>query len=88
MLQIIGWLVCLCLFVKGLELADRAGARKDQSFSLAEIGAGIDILGALVFAYFFYAQGQQTANALSSSAVVLAVENPRVRHKRLARPRA
>jgi hypothetical protein len=59
MLEIIGLAVCLCLFVKGMELS---GQKENAP---GRYGGGIAIIGSLVFAALIWGQASATSSALS-----------------------
>ena len=79
MLQIVGWLGCLYLVVKGFELAGHT--RDGEVSSMHRVGSALAWLGAVAFAAIIYAQGQAASNALdgfgglsSPSATDLSIE--------------
>jgi hypothetical protein len=74
MLQILGWLVCLCLFVKGIELLELAETGKQERQLRA--GAVIAMLGAVGFAVWIYFQGAALSDAGGRSGPALYQPDP------------
>ena len=67
MIQLIGFLLCVYMFVRGLDIASRAEDRKSRSSSiLANLAAVIAVIGAVIFFYLFIEQGNATANLNNS----------------------
>ena len=64
MLQILGWLLCLCLFVKGVELASLPEGQGNDGM---RFGAGVAVLGAMGFAFWIYSQGNAVSELVSQS---------------------
>lgn len=64
MLQLIGWLGCLYLVVKGFELAG-SQARGEPISTVHGIGASLAWLGAVVFALLIYGQGKAPLEAFN-----------------------
>lgn len=62
MLQIIGWMGCVYLFVKGLEfIANRSYRNDDGSYGVtATVGSVVSWLGAIVFFFMLNAQAGAT----------------------------
>ncbi|QIK95911.1 hypothetical protein G7076_05005 [Sphingomonas sp. HDW15A] len=54
MLQLIGWLGCLYLFVKGLEIASAKSG--DLSQELRSAAVWLSLLGSVAFAVLFFLQ--------------------------------
>jgi len=63
MLQLIAWMGCVYLLIKGIELLSHQGYKRDDGELqvLAGVGAGIAIFTAVVFAVLAFAQGQSFA---------------------------
>ncbi len=83
MLQIIGWMGCFYLLIKALELAG-SNSQKDAEGSIkpfAYVTVVLCLLGAIVFAFLFAAQGsvlQQSGTGPTglSQSVVECISNP------------
>ena len=61
MLQIIGWILCLMLFAKGIEFVTSNAYRSEDRVnvnSLANGVGGLCIIGALLMGFFLYQQGK------------------------------
>lgn len=71
MVQIVGWLLCLCLFVKGLELAAQSQAtagpegERIGGSGMLESASAIAILGSLAFAAWLFMQGNELSSSLN-----------------------
>lgn len=59
MLQIIGWLMCFCLVIKGLEISASNNFRDQdgRSKEFAPLIAALAFLGAIGFGLWLHAQG-------------------------------
>ena len=57
MLQIIGWTLCLCLIVKGMEVLGQGILVKGTASELMKSAGVIAIVGAFGAAFLIYAQG-------------------------------
>lgn len=68
MLQIIGWMGCLYLFVKGLEFIANRSYRSEEGkyYATATAGAVVCWLGAIVFFVLLNAQVEASSSGLYS----------------------
>lgn len=66
MLQIIGWILCLYLVVKGFELFAMKREEGDGPRKLASAGAWIAWLGAVVFLFLVNAQADSSSQVPSN----------------------
>jgi hypothetical protein len=67
MVEIIGWLGCLYLFVKGLEIIGAQRAAYGRMHHASFLAALLAIAGAIFFALVLYGQAQSVSNAASLS---------------------
>ena len=72
MLQIIGWLGCVYLIIKGLEIASNIGNRTENGELRGTASAAIIIsyLFAFIFAVWLYAQGGAMGSSASNMSSV------------------
>lgn len=63
MIQLIGFLLCTYMFVRGLDIASRVEDRKSRrSKFMAEAASVIAVIGAIAFFLLLIAQGESMPN--------------------------
>ena len=68
MIQLIGLLLCVYVFVRGLDIRSRVEDRKSGgSTALANAAAAIAIIAALIFAFLLIVQGNSMPSPTSPS---------------------
>lgn len=68
MIQLIGFLLCVYMFIRGLDIGSRAEDRKSRTSAiLANLAGAIAIIASLIFFLLFIAQGNAVPSFPSPS---------------------